>query len=90
MTVVLLGRHGKSTINIGELAFGNEGAPLTKPGQGNAPFGEDQAREMGTVFRDSYGVDPVAYRQPVGVSIFLRSQQTAELVIEENLLCLSH
>ncbi len=69
---ILAVRHGLSQANnhhnIGTLAFASEQAPLM-------PAGHEQARAMGQLLMDHYGID--SQLTPVAVSRLARTQQTA-------------
>lgn len=70
MSIIVV-RHGLSEANnhenIGTLAFGAADAPLMEKGR-------EQARAVGTVLLDDYAIRP---DEPVAVSTYLRTQQTA-------------
>lgn len=73
MAEILLVRHAKSYANQRDFAaFGNMDSPLTEKGI-------EQARALGGLFRDQYGIVPAQYDRPVVASEFVRAQQTAQI-----------
>lgn len=70
MPTIYLARHAQSTVNAGELAFGNRLAPLTPEGMG-------QVRYLRDKFLFSAGIVPERYRRPVLASEFVRTRDTA-------------
>lgn len=69
-TEVLLGRHGESTVNVQDLAFGNVGARLTEKGIA-------QSWNLEFEFREEHGIYTPRYDRTVGCSEFMRTRQTA-------------
>ena len=67
---VILARHGKSTANARDLAFGNVEAPLVEKGIA-------QAWNLEFEFREEYGIYTPKYAGVVACSEFTRTRQTA-------------
>lgn len=67
---VILARHGKSTANARDLAFGNVEAPLIEKGI-------VQAWNLEFEFREEYGIYAPKYAGSVACSEFRRTKQTA-------------
>ena len=72
MTKILLIRHAESTANVGDVAFGNLNAPLTQNGLLN------QIPQTKKELIEKYSINPDQYTNPVAVSLYKRTLQTAE------------
>ncbi len=69
MPQIYLARHGQSTVNVGDIAFGNKSAPLTVVGMG-------QTSELRNGFME-VGITPESYDMPVLASDYVRARDTA-------------
>ena len=71
MTRLLLIRHAESTANIGDVSFGNIGAPLTEKAINN------QIPNTRKELIEKYGINPMDYQKTVVASEYNRTYQTA-------------